>query len=76
MLIAVSWIITSVSVLGAVLNARKDIKGFYIWLGANTGWIAYNIVIGEYALAVLFVVYNVICVYGIRQWRRSHKKEI
>jgi len=75
-LITVSWVIASLAVFGAVLNARKNIKGFYIWVVSNLCWIVYNCVIHEYALAVLFGVYTVISMYGIHQWRKQKKQEV
>jgi nicotinamide riboside transporter PnuC len=70
-LTVVSWIITSVSLLGAVLNAKKSIVGFYIWIPANLAWVGYDIYIGQYAQAVLFIVYTAISTWGIYQWRKQ-----
>ncbi len=70
-MVAISWTITAFSVIGAILNAKGRIEGFYVWIAANTGWIVYNIINDEYALAALFAVYTIICVYGIRHWRKS-----
>jgi nicotinamide riboside transporter PnuC len=66
----IAWGITLVSVLGAVLNAKKSIVGFYIWVPANIAWVIYNTYNHQYAQAVLFVVYTVITVWGIIQWRK------
>jgi len=68
-----TWLITAGSLLGAVLNARKSIKGFYIWVGANVAWVIYDFSIGEMSQAVLFLAYTGITIYGIMQWRKSDK---
>ncbi|KKN24490.1 hypothetical protein LCGC14_0894300 [marine sediment metagenome] len=70
-LVTISWIITAGSILGAIFNARGNVKGFYIWIVANVGWITYNIYIEEYALAALFGVYTFICIYGIWKWKKD-----
>ncbi len=69
----ISWALAASAVTGAILNARKDIKGFYVWIAGNIGWVTYNIYIGEYALAALFVVYTGVSIYGIRQWKSLKK---
>jgi len=66
----ISWILTVISVIGAILNARKSIWGFYIWLPVNVAWIVYNFKIGQPGQAVLFLVYTVISTWGIIQWRK------
>ncbi len=71
-MILISIILTLTSIVGAIWNARGNIWGFYIWVPANLGWIAYDIVIEQYSQAVLFFVYTVITIYGIYQWRK-HK---
>lgn len=67
----ISWLFTFLSVLGAIYNAKKRVLGFYIWIAANIGWVAYDSIIGEWAQAALFLVYTGISVYGIIQWRKS-----
>jgi len=70
----ISWILTVWAIIGAILNARGSIKGFYIWIVGNIGWVAYNLYIEEWALAALFVVYTLISTYGIYQWRKKKSK--
>ena len=66
-----SWVFAVIAIVGAVLNARQSIKGFYLWLVSNTGFIVINFLIGMPAQATLFIVYNIITVYGIYQWRKT-----
>ena len=69
----VSWILTIVSVAGAILNARKSIIGFYIWIVSNIAWSILDFSVGLPAQGYLFIVYTIITSYGIYQWRK--KKE-
>lgn len=68
----VSIALTIVSLIGAFLNARGNIWGFFIWIPANLGWITYDILTGDYPQAGLFAAYTGITIMGIYQWRK-HK---
>lgn len=65
------WIATGLGILGAIINARKKIQGFYIWVIANLFWIYIGIKIKLYGLALLFFVYLLIVIYGIITWRKK-----
>ena len=65
-----TWIFTFLTVVGAILNAKKRIEGFYVWLFSNTCWFIYNITIREYAQASVYVALSVVTIYGICQWRK------
>ena len=69
----ITWSLTFLSLLGAFLNARMDIRGFYIWIISNVGWIIINIYKEIYAGAALFIVYTAISAYGIYSWRIGGK---
>jgi nicotinamide riboside transporter PnuC len=69
-----SWIITALSVGGAIYNARGKVFGFYIWIVANIAWIAFDIYIKSYSQAALFAVYTIISVYGIYTWKKNKIK--
>lgn len=61
-----TWILVVLSVLGNIFVIYdRRITGYIVWLIANSGWIAYNIYIGEYSQMVLFLVYSVLSVLGI-----------
>lgn len=67
----ITAILTILSILGAYLNAKKKIEGFYIWIISNIGWIIIDTIAGLYFQSILFVVYTIICIEGIIQWRKS-----
>ena len=70
----ITWIMSALSIIGAVLNAKGKVSGFYFWIVANLAWVAYDISIGLYSQAVLFAVYTVISAWGIYQWRKAWHK--
>lgn len=67
-----TWVLTASCVLGAVLNAKKKIMGFYIWLPTNLVWAAVAWYKDLPAQAVLFIVYTVIAIIGIINWRKTN----
>jgi nicotinamide riboside transporter PnuC len=69
----IPWILSGLSIIGAFLNARQRIEGFYFWLFANMAWIAFNIHIGLYGQVPMWVFYTIISVYGIYEWRKKGK---
>jgi nicotinamide riboside transporter PnuC len=64
-------IIVIVALLGAWLNARKNVYGFCLWLISNGYWGIHNIIIGEYAQAILYFIFLGIAIYGIYEWQRT-----
>lgn len=63
------WIVTAASIVGTVLNIKRQRYCFVIWLITNSTWCAYNLWIGSYPQAALFAVYVGLSVWGIIQWR-------
>ena len=74
MFVAFTWLLTVLSVIGVVLNARKDIRGFYFWIFGNLGWVVVNLHKGIYAQVALFAFYFLMCIYGIYTWRKKEKE--
>jgi len=64
------------SIVGAILNARKLIIGFYIWTLSNVFWIALNIhlyIQGNPEVVsqiIMFVIYTILNFYGIYKWKK------
>lgn len=63
-----TWILAVVSLFGNVLNSRKSVLGFYVWILCNIGWLVYDIKNGIYARVVLDIVQTILCMYGIKKW--------
>lgn len=63
-------IIKYLGVLGAILGYLFNINEYYtisyiIWLISNTSWAWYNYNKKEYEMAVMFIVYDMFCIYGL-----------
>lgn len=71
-ILIVSLLISCFSITGAILNARKIIHGFYFWLISNTSWIIFNIYTKTYGQIPTWVVFQVVCIYGIIYWRNNN----
>jgi nicotinamide riboside transporter PnuC len=63
-------LLTIGALVGAVLNARGKVAGFYVWIPVNIGWTIHNWRIGEFAQAAVFIAFTVIAAFGIYKWRR------
>lgn len=65
------WAITALSIVGVILNIKKNKNCFLIWTFTNTAWMAYDFKIGAYAQSALFAVYAVLAVYGMIEWSNN-----
>ena len=59
------------SYLGAELNSRMDIRGFYIWLASNVTLVVLHAASGLWLLCLLDVAYVRINLHGIARWRKA-----
>lgn len=66
-----SYIITGVSIVATVANAYKKRWCFIVWLFTNAFWIIYDLCIGAYGQALLYVANFIICVMGLRNWKKE-----
>jgi hypothetical protein len=66
-----SWLCTACMWTGNVLNARKQISGFYFWLFGNAVYVVVNCITHTWAQAALFLVGGLMCLYGIYTWKRK-----
>lgn len=67
----ISYIITAISIVATVGNAFQKRWCFIVWLFTNSFWCIYDIWIGSYGQAVMFAVYFVISVIGLRNWKKK-----
>ena len=72
----ITWLLTMLSILGAVLNIKKKRSGFAVYTLANLGWIIVDIYHGIYAQAALFVVFTALSIWGWIEWGRSAWPEV
>ncbi len=66
----ISYIVTIISIAATIANAYKKRWCFIVWLFTNAFWCIYDFVIGAYSQSVLYAVYFVISVIGLRNWRK------
>lgn len=64
-----AWAFTVLSLIGVVLNIKRQRSCFYFWAVANVGWIVVNLYYGIYAQAALFAVFFGTSIWGIVAWR-------
>lgn len=66
-----SWVLVALSLGGYALVIKKNVLGQWMWAVSNIGWVTFNLWIGAYSQAFLFVVYTGMCVWGIIAWSRE-----
>jgi len=64
-------LITSLSVVATWMLTRKILEQWHIWIVANLVAVIVYIVAGMYPTAVLFGVYLIMAVAGLREWRKK-----
>lgn len=73
-------IFTIVSIIAAVFVSRgRPLTANCIWAISNIGFVYHNITILEYEMAILFMAYEIIAVYGIynlklKQYFKEHTR--
>ncbi len=65
------WIVTTLSIIGVILNIKKIRACFFIWAVTNSLWSIYDFSIGAYAQSALFLVYTVLAIWGIYEWKKK-----
>lgn len=71
----ITWFLTAISLIGTVLNIRKDILCFYIWLIGDILWCALDFHNGTYGGSLLDFVQVILAVCGIISWKKVNQKE-
>ena len=62
------YIATTLGIAGSILNVYKHYSCFILWEIANVLLFIYNLSIGEYCQATLFLTYGVITGWGLYKW--------
>lgn len=70
-----SWVLVFLSLLGNIFVIRKNVIGQWLWAVSNLGWIAFDIWIGANSQAFLFLIYFLMCVWGIYAWSKDDKQQ-
>lgn len=65
------WGLAALSLLGVVLNIRRDRRCFYIWAFTNASWCVVDVVHAVWSQAALMAVYFALSIWGLIQWKNS-----
>jgi nicotinamide riboside transporter PnuC len=61
--------------IGHLLIARQDKRGYWFWLLGNIAIIKISLIDGRYGMAVLFLVYTFISLQALRMWAKKEEVE-
>lgn len=67
----VTWIATAIAIIGSILNAKRNIVGFYFWLLSNFMYAMINAYLNIWAQSILFVFNMGVCVWGLINWKKE-----
>lgn len=66
-----TYIVTTLSISGSILNSRQNRWGFVVWGIANMCWIGVDLSRDIYAQAFLYTVFIGLNIYGWINWTNS-----
>ncbi len=65
----IAYLITAASIVGTLANSFGKRWCFYVWLCTNAFWAIYNVTVGSYAQALLYVFNFVTSIIGLIKWK-------
>lgn len=68
-------LITALSLVAQFMLTRKWIENWLVWLTANCLSVGLLIYKGLYVTGALYLVYQVLCVLGLLEWRKALRRE-
>jgi len=71
LLTAITIPLTIASLVGVVLNIKKNHFCFWIWAITNFTWTVVDFWQGIYMQALLFFIYFWLAIYGLVEWRKN-----
>lgn len=69
----IAYVMTAITLIGTVANAYGKRWSFIVWLFTNTYWATVNVLSGDIAQAIVFIVNAVVCVIGLKKWRKDNE---
>ena len=69
MLLAIEWTASALSMLGALLVARQNKRGFILWTASNALWIAIAITNRMWGMAPTLGYFTATSIYGLKKWK-------
>lgn len=74
-IVNLGWIGAMFSVVGTILNARKNILVWPVWLSGNFIIIAHHIInTNDFPTVILFTVFQISNIYGWVHWNKLKNK--
>ena len=70
-MIAISWIVTGLALIGVVLNIHKNSLCFVFWIITNAFWCIYDYHKDMFAQSFLFFVYFLLAIWGLIKWEKK-----
>ncbi len=64
-----TWILTTASIAGVVLNIWKNEYCFLVWIFTNATWAVIDFKKRIPAQGILFTIYFMLAIWGFIQWR-------
>ena len=71
MLEIIGYVLTAMCLIGTVLNCKKIVACFIIWMFANTGWAIYDIYTEQTYRAILDIVQFITAIWGYSEWSKK-----
>lgn len=68
-----TWLLAALSIIGAILNVRKNKWGFFLWIFANIGWIWASYTYQLYAQIPVWIIFLALSVWGFVDWHLKEK---
>lgn len=72
----VLWLVSSVTILGSILNVKKMSSCFVVWTCCNVFWLVFDIMNKAYARAILDTVNLATSVWGLISWIKPSTSSI
>lgn len=67
----IRYLFMLIALTGILLNIGKNKACFLIWTLSNTYFAITGVLEADYPIFLLFMAYNLTCVYGYWKWRRD-----
>lgn len=67
---------TAICLIGTVLNVKKNIWCFYLWIVGNICWLSFDVYSGLYSRSVLDLVQLCFAIWGVVEWKEKKNEKV